>query len=218
MSTHVVPGSNTPLRVTYDVQTSGIGVKKIPHGTSFDPRFCQGLKVRDAPCCCRANFTEWYRLYARPVRQFVLSCTGDPVVADDCTSETFVRALASRHSFRCRGQGVRPWLVMIARNVVRDYYRSARYRMEISVDSFVSKLDDEVTPEQFVIRRAMVRDLSRGFDQLNAAQVMCLRLRFFDELSVQQTAKMMRRSADAVRALQYRALRRLESILGSQQE
>lgn len=88
-------------------------------------------------CDCRSTVGQWYRAHSATIRQFILARTGDHHIADDCTSETFVRAIRHLHTFRCQGSGVRPWLVTIARNGSRDLTRKPSSRLE-AVDALES--------------------------------------------------------------------------------
>lgn len=164
-------------------------------------------------CDCNSNYEDWFNSNVSVIRQFVLAKTGDPQDADDCTSEAFVRALRHREKFQCRGECVRPWLFTIARNVVADYCKSARYRLEISSGSLRESTDTTPSPEQFVLADAARKALWSQVEALPNDQRRCVELRFLHGLSVDETARAMRRRQDAIRALQYRALRKLKSIL-----
>lgn len=169
--------------------------------------------TRSSLCTCEHGATEWYLRFAPTIRQFILSRIGDPAAAEDCTSETFLRALAQRHRFQCRGEGVRPWLFTIARNLAHDYRKSARRRLETPTQSFADECDRAPTPEQMAVQRDTFAELARCVDRLPPEQARCVRLRFFDDLSVTETATAMHRREPAIRALQYRAVRKLAVIL-----
>ncbi len=67
------------------------------------------------------DFQSLYEKYAPAVRRFALFLCGDAMMADDITSDTFLRAwLAQR---RIRELTVKSYLMMIARNVYRDLQR-----------------------------------------------------------------------------------------------
>lgn len=160
-------------------------------------------------CTCLTDVDEWYRRYAHSIRQFVLSRTSEPTVADDCTSETFLRAITHRHGFRCRGAGVRPWLFTIAKNIVHDYHRAGSNRCEIPMDVILDEENPWSDPEQAVLDRLTLSDVNTSIQKLSPDQARCIRLRFFDNRSLQEIAAEMNRDEGAVRALQYRALRKL---------
>src|ERR1700722_10481610 len=62
-----------------------------------------------------ASFTELYRNHARAVYQFALYLSGDPALAEDIVSETFLRIWDSAAVVRM--ETVRGYLFTIARNL-----------------------------------------------------------------------------------------------------
>jgi len=67
------------------------------------------------------DFHSLYQLYAPQVQRFALFLCGDAMLADDLTSETFVRAWTSRG--KIREATVKAYLFTIARNLYRDHLR-----------------------------------------------------------------------------------------------
>jgi RNA polymerase sigma factor (sigma-70 family) len=71
-----------------------------------------------------ASFGSVYRANVGAVSGFFARRTTDPQAVADLTSETFVRALTSLHTFKGRGS-VRGWLLAIARAVYAQYVADA---------------------------------------------------------------------------------------------
>lgn len=61
------------------------------------------------------RFRELYESYARDVYRFALYLSGDPALADDITSETFIRVWSSPEPVRLAT--VKAYLLTIARNL-----------------------------------------------------------------------------------------------------
>ena len=61
------------------------------------------------------DFESLYKSYAPQVRRFALFLCGDAALADDITSETFVRAWIGQG--KIRGATVKAYLFTIARNL-----------------------------------------------------------------------------------------------------
>src|SRR5215475_3877170 len=70
-----------------------------------------------------------YKRYAPDVRRFVLFLSGDPMVADEITSDTFVSAWLARE--RIRQPTVKSYLLAIARNLYRDVQRRQERHAEL---------------------------------------------------------------------------------------
>lgn len=151
--------------------------------------------------------------HAPTVRRFLLSRTADHDLADDLTSETFLRALRGIHSVRDRGREVRAWLVTIARNAMLDQHRSMARRREITVADIDPESRSQPSPELHVEGTLLREELLRSLAQLGTEQGRCLVSRIIEDRSVETTAAAMGRTPGAVRALQYRACRRLRELL-----
>ncbi|MPY99121.1 MAG: sigma-70 family RNA polymerase sigma factor [Actinophytocola sp.] len=181
--------------------------------------------VRAAPWCVSAlrerdaeAFAGVYRAHAPGLFRYLVKQLRDRSTAEDLTSETFVRALRGSLTLRESTADIRPWLVRIARNVLVDHWRAARTRQEIA--TVVPESDRYVLPDPAttLIEESERRRVLACLDRLNKEQRECLRLRFLHERSVAETAKVMARQPGAVRALQYRALRRLAELMADDQE
>lgn len=166
--------------------------------------------VAAAQCGDRDAFAELYGRYAEMVLRYVMFRMGDRPLAEDLTSETFLRALRSIGSVSCQGRDLGAWLVTIARNLIYDHVKSAHYRLSISTGDIVQVATDSV--EQAVIDADTAAELWRHVAELTAEQRECIRLRFRDGLSVPETAAAMGRGEGAVKALQHRGVRRLAAL------
>lgn len=158
-------------------------------------------------------FGTLYQRHAPTVRRFLLSRTADHDLADDLTSETFLRALRGIHSVRDGGREVRAWLVTIARNAMLDQHRSMARRREITVADIDPESRSQPSPELHVEGKLLRAELLRSLARLGTEQGRCLVSRIIEDRSVETTAAAMGRTPGAVRALQYRACRRLRELL-----
>jgi RNA polymerase sigma-70 factor (ECF subfamily) len=161
-------------------------------------------------------FGELYDRYVDTVFRYISYRVGSRQVAEDLTSETFLRALRRIGSFTWQGRDVGAWFVTIARNLVADHYKSSRYRLEVTTDDVTesgARLDAADSPEGAVLESMTNKVLLEAVRQLNAEQQECIALRFLQGLSVAETAKVMGKNDGAIKALQYRAVRSLGRLL-----
>jgi RNA polymerase sigma-70 factor (ECF subfamily) len=149
-------------------------------------------------------FPELYR-YAR-------YRLGDSDSAEDAASEVFLRLLEAIHGARGPRSSLRGWLYGTLRHIVDDHYRAAYARAETEPpavpDSDAPDTAFEVAERQRQVRRAM--------SQLTSEQQHVLALRFGGAYSLQETAELMGRNVNAVKALQFRALQALRRGLAKE--
>jgi RNA polymerase sigma-70 factor (ECF subfamily) len=169
--------------------------------------------VRSAQNGDAAAFGELYDQYVDVVFRYVLFRIGDRSLAEDVTSETFLRAFRRINSVSYQGRDVGAWFVTIARNIVLDHVKSSRFRLEVSTADPDDGQAVEVGPESQVLANIAHAELLRCVEQLGDDQRECIVLRFLQGLSVAETAEIMKRNAGAIKALQHRAVRRLAQLL-----
>jgi RNA polymerase sigma-70 factor (ECF subfamily) len=164
-----------------------------------------------------AAFGLIYDRYMDTVFRFIYFRVGNRQLAEDLTSDTFLRALKRIGSFTWQGRDLGAWLVTIARNLVADHFKSGRYRLEVTtgdvLDADREDRGPEGSPESAVVDHITNVTLLTAVKQLNPEQQECIVLRFLQGFSVAETAKAMGKNEGAIKALQYRAVRALARLL-----
>ncbi len=158
-----------------------------------------------------------YDRYIDVVFRYVYFRVGSRPLAEDLTSETFLRALRRIGGVAWQGRDLGAWLVTIARNLIADHYKSGRYRLEVTtadmLDADSVERSAEGQPESAVLERLTNATLLDAVKKLNPEQQECITLRFLQGLSVTETAHIMGKNDGAIKALQYRAVRSLGRLL-----
>lgn len=208
---HSTPAPSTP--------TSGTGSHDtVPERAELDWSHVTWARVSAAQKGDSEAFGLLYNEYAHVVYRYVLFRVSDHCLAEDITSETFLRALRRIASVTYQGRDVAAWFITIAKNLILDYIKSSRNRFEVPTSDLIDSASDEgrphqIGPEQHVVTEAIHRELLRCVRQLNPDQRECIHLRFLKGLSVTETAARMQRNDGAIKALQHRAIRRLAQLM-----
>jgi RNA polymerase sigma-70 factor (ECF subfamily) len=158
-------------------------------------------------------FGQLYDAYSDTVYRYIYYRVSNKPLAEDLTSETFLRALRRISTFTWQGRDFGAWLVTIARNLVADHFKSSRYRLEVPTGEMLDSDQTEASPEDSVLAYLSNKALLDAVCQLNSQQQECVTLRFLHGLSVAETAKIMGKNDGAIKTLQYRAIRTLARLL-----
>ncbi|MCW2943655.1 MAG: polymerase, sigma-24 subunit, subfamily [Actinoallomurus sp.] len=176
-------------------------------------------ELRDLVLRARAGeadaFGALYDHYVDLIYRYVYYRVGAHALAEDLTSETFLRALRRMSVFTWQGKDFGAWLVTIARNLVLDHFKSSRYRLEVCTPEPLETDRWEEGPERAVLDSFTHRALYSAVRELGSEQQECVVLRFLHGLSVAETALVMGKNTGAIKALQYRAVRSLARIFPS---
>ena len=209
-----VPTQNGPASGTTVVEPPTIPSQAPPAEPTGDLAAVMDV-VRRAQEGDAEAFGELYDRYVDVVYRYIHYRVSTPALAEDLTSETFLRALRRISSYTWQGRDFGAWLVTIARNLIADHYKSGRYRLEVATSDLVEAGADrsEEGPEGEVLANITNEALLQAVKQLNAEQQECIALRFLQGMSVAETAQIMGKNEGAIKALQYRAVKSLSRLL-----
>jgi RNA polymerase sigma-70 factor, ECF subfamily len=159
-----------------------------------------------------ADFSQIYRQHADAVFRLAFLLTGQRAEAEDLTSETFARALASVGAIR--HQTVRSYLYAIVRNLVNSRHRRpALEQADPDEVALQSAPDPDPGPEeQLEIRQRLVR-AGAGLAAMKERDRQVLLLCGLDGLDPTQIADALGLEPGAVRVRLHRARRQLAAWL-----
>ncbi|MCK9517693.1 MAG: sigma-70 family RNA polymerase sigma factor [Dehalococcoidia bacterium] len=158
----------------------------------------------------REWFADFYERTFGNALRFALMLTHDHFLAEDIVADAFARAWNARHTFN--GTTELPWLLSIVRNRAVDHFRARRET--VNLDAIPEPSDHESTPI-LELTPAQLRQLHRAIARLTDEQQQVIYLRFYEGLAHDVVARRLGKNANAVRAIQFRALSRLRALLGS---
>ncbi|HYY44041.1 MAG TPA: RNA polymerase sigma factor [Actinomycetota bacterium] len=156
-----------------------------------------------------AAFAELYRRYLCRIYRFVRAQTSDDATAEDLTAQVFFKALSSAGTFRGEGS-YRSWLFSIARNTLATW-RTADGR-QVAVEAVPDQHDPSPTPAVVAIAQEERGLVWRAVATLPPAQREVIALRYIDDLSTEEIARITNRTRGAVRILLHRARNKLRHL------
>jgi RNA polymerase sigma-70 factor, ECF subfamily len=153
-----------------------------------------------------------YERYFPDVYRFVRFRINDEHVAEDISSDVFVRLLDAIHARRPPQTSIRAWLIATAAHALTDHFRkSYRHPTENLPETFPADSDD---PSADVEQRERSRRLKEALAVLTEEQQHVLNLRFNEGYSLEETAALMKKNINAIKQLQFRALAALNRKIG----
>ena len=174
---------------------------------NLDDQALQGLRADDSQV-----MGAIYDRYFPEVFRYVRYRLNDPHAAEDIASEVFVRFLEAVQKHRGPQTNLRAWLISTAAHIVTDHMRRSYRRPTEALPEDV--VDGSPAPTDEFDRREQNRRFQVAYGHLTAEQQHVLALRFGQGYSLEDTASVMRKNVNAVKALQFRALNALQRSLG----
>jgi RNA polymerase sigma-70 factor, ECF subfamily len=169
--------------------------------------------VQAAQAGAAEAFARLYDLYVERIFRYVYFRVSDDQLAEDITSEVFLKAWENLDHYRWHDKPFIAWLYSIAHHAVIDQYRAAR--PSIALDEAAAQyISIENGMEESLDQHLRSETVRKSLQRLTGDQQEVLTLRFIAGLSTEEIARQMGKRQGAVRALQMRALKALAEDLG----
>lgn len=157
-----------------------------------------------------------YDRYFPEVYRYVRYRLTDDLLAEDIASDVFIRLLEAVRARRGPSTNLRGWLIGTARHMVTDHIRRIYHRpAEALSEELIA--DGLQVPEE-VEEREQRRALLKSLVELTDEQQHLMALRFGQGYSLEETAAIMEKSVNAVKAMQFRALAALQRRMDGRNE
>lgn len=125
---------------------------------------------------------EIYNNYFKDIYLFIYGLSKDKHIAEDITSETFIKAIKSLDSFKGKCD-IRVWLFQIAKNSYYSYIK--KHKNFVELDS-VSERDDNFDLEKSILSSDESMKIHKVLHNLPEPYKEVFTLRVFGELSFKQ--------------------------------
>ena len=180
----------------------------VPIMTAYDEKGAlDGLRTLDAQA-----IGAIYDQYFSEVYRYIRYRVGDDVVAEDIASDVFMRLLEAARKKQGPQTSLKGWLIATASNAVNDHLRR-QYRRP--TEELTEAMPDEgVSVHSEVDQRERNKIVQSAYAHLTPEQQHVLALRFGQGYSLEETAAMMKKNVNAIKALQFRALAALQRRIG----
>lgn len=163
----------------------------------------------------KANDDEAYRevvaRFGDPIYSYIYSITGDPHLSEDVISETYLRMVEKIDTYEFYGAPFKSWLYRIAHNLAINALK--RVRPVVGVEALDAKPADD-DPAATAVARAEAEELRAALAELTEEQQQVVLLRFVAGQSTGEVAQALDKTENAIKQMQFRALRSLGRLMG----
>ncbi len=162
-------------------------------------------------------FDEIMETYFDSLIFFIDRYVHDTAAAEDIAIDTFTYLIVHRHRYDFRVT-LKTYLFMIGRSRALNYlkHRAKFQTSDISVSE--NEISDRISLEDSVIKSEQSRALNRAIESLTDDMRIAVHLVYFENLSYEETAKVMKKNRKQVDNLLYRAKNTLRAILEKEGE
>ncbi|MDB5075821.1 MAG: polymerase ECF-type sigma factor [Chloroflexi bacterium] len=220
-----VPGDDTRASAATAETPASVGANALSaggaaatHGSAAEYALLDDAELVERAKYESAAFGHLYERHVRSVFGFAYNKVQDASVAEDLTSQTFLRALKALPRYEQRGVPFRSWLFRITANLVADRHRSPHPEVPLRKHEGNDEVADEIDPpdphaEEEITEWERAEAFARLIADLSPEQRTAVHLRFVDGLPIAAIATQMARSEGAVKMMLMRALQNLRRTM-----
>jgi RNA polymerase sigma-70 factor, ECF subfamily len=160
----------------------------------------------------QAAFAQLYDEFASRLFSFIRIKVSETTAAEDILQEVFLKAWRGCRSLDLNNLNFSAWLYQVTRNTINDYFRKKYRQGQIVPLEEAEQLASEDQLSDNESGGLPSRVVAQTLDQLPAHYKEVIELRFFQDFSVIDTARILGKNAITVRVWQHRALKQLQTL------
>ncbi|HSP22303.1 MAG TPA: RNA polymerase sigma factor SigX [Planococcus sp. (in: firmicutes)] len=165
-------------------------------------------------------FHRLYDEYHQDVFQFLVYLVKNRHLSEDLMHEVYIRVFRAYDRFEGKSSE-KTWLFSIAKNVAIDHFRKTAVRKKHSTDFFDWETQQLVSKERIPEEIAQLNEdkifLYTMLDECTGDQKMVIIMRFFQELSIAETADVLGWTEGKVKTTQHRAIKSLREKISAKE-
>ena len=156
-------------------------------------------------------FGQIYDKYYYKILGYILKRVSILEIAQDITSETFLKALKKLWQFRWRNVPFSAWLYRIANNEIAGYFRKNKQKL-ISLEK-VSGSVIACNPKEKLERHQDFLILQQKILKLPIKYQEVIALRFFEKKQIKEIAEILGKKEGTIKSLLHRGLEKLKELV-----
>ncbi len=154
------------------------------------------------------NFSYFYEKYFESVYKFIFLKTFDKEIAEDITSDVFMKALKKIGTYKQQEDATfKSWIFRIAYNTIVDHYRT---RKEEPWLEEVAERWYFVDIAESIDKKDNAKKVLAFLDTLEPKVKKIIVMRFWDELSFKEIAEITGESEDNCKKIVYRNIKKMD--------
>jgi RNA polymerase sigma-70 factor (ECF subfamily) len=156
-------------------------------------------------------FNLLYEIYFLPVFRYIFARINSTTEAEDLTQEVFLRFYQNVKNIEIKDNSPLNYFFTISRNLVIDYWRKKKYLL---IDKEMNIPDQQkFNFKEEIEKKETAEIIKKLIEELTPDQQEVIVLKFINDMSNKEIAKLLGKTEEAIRQLQSRALKNLREKL-----
>lgn len=169
----------------------------------------EGLLIRKARKKNKKAFAKLYLKHIDSIYRYVYFRVGQDIqLAEDLTHDVFCKAWEKIENVNSEKLNFKAWIFRIAHNRLIDHYRNDKGEKRL-----FEAIPDEKKTDETVFKKLDNEGLFKALNKLPPLQKDAVIMKYIEGISNKEIAIILKKKEDAVRAIHYRALKKLKTLI-----
>lgn len=157
------------------------------------------------------SFIYIFETYYKRIYNYIYYRVNCNEEAEDLTSQVFEKVMLKIETYSESKSPFEVWLFAIARNVIKDYFRSLKKHKFFSMDKIEKFISIEKNPEDIVVKAETNDKLLKSLNILNTRERNIVALKFGGNLKNKEIAEILDITESNVGVILYRIMKKLKT-------
>ena len=176
-----------------------------------DKMFSECLKQAWAIAKKMPTIEELYKLYYKPVLNFIIQKIHNIEVAEELVNDTFIKACQNMDKFNPEKSNISTWLHTIAKNLIIDFYRKDESDKVINVSNFVDEsgnefmqIEDTNNKNESLENKELLEAVHKAMSQLKPKYQKIAQMFFIEDQPYPEIAEALQMPVGSVKGMVFR--------------
>lgn len=152
------------------------------------------------------------------VQKFIYRFIGDYNLSYDMTQEVFIKMMKNIHRFKFEEGSFESWLLKIASNHCKDYFKSNSYKQRTE-SSNVENL--ELSNNEIIIdileKNEKRKVIKKAVDELPMLQREAVILKYYHDLKIKEISSLTGNNENTVKSRLFNGIKNLKKLIGGEE-
>jgi len=174
-------------------------------------KICDSTLINEIAKSNKEAFKTFYNRNVRRVFSFIFKITGNPKMTEEITNDVMFEVWKNAKSYKGKSS-VMTWVFGIAHNkALNEIRKKTPELLDPAEYSKVANSNGGV--EEKIVKKDMAKSISQAIDQLSPDHKAVIELTFYQGLSYQEIAELMKSPVNTVKTRMFYAKEKLKNIL-----
>ena len=149
------------------------------------------------------------------VHSYIYRTTNDYNISYDITQDVFIKMMKNIDKYNLENGKFQSWLLKIAVNTTKDYFRSKTYKQRIkNYDIEKHQIEDTLNIIDIISKKEEAIKIKEAVENLPKLQREAILLKYYNDLKIKEISTITGDNENTIKSRLYNGIKNLKKLLG----